>query len=136
MIGSLVISDKTFSHVQEMASTESSTGAMTDGNCQRAKHQVTTFVFLSAFMIHEHAGLIRLGWRAELTMTLPQSHACRSPSVSEICSSAAALQLAQGLLFHKDIRHWSTCPANSLPIILIRLSTIKTRKRGGHSVPC
>lgn len=36
-MGSLVISDKTFSHVHEMASTESNTGAMIEGNCNRAK---------------------------------------------------------------------------------------------------
>lgn len=36
-MGSLVISDRTFSQVQEMASTESSTGVMIEGNYRRGK---------------------------------------------------------------------------------------------------
>lgn len=37
MIGSLVISESTFSQVQEMASTESSTGVIIEGNYRRGK---------------------------------------------------------------------------------------------------
>lgn len=43
-MGSLVISERTFSHVQEMASTESNTGVMIEGNCsaeKAKKHQFT-----------------------------------------------------------------------------------------------
>lgn len=43
-MGSLVISERTFSHVQEMASTESNTGVMIEGNysAEKAKkHQFT-----------------------------------------------------------------------------------------------
>lgn len=75
------------------------------GKLQESKNKATSFGFLSTFMIHESTGLIRLGWRAGLTTTLPQSHPCRSPSVSEICTSAATLQLAQGLLRHSTLEY-------------------------------
>lgn len=38
-MGSLVISDRTFSQVQEMASTESSTGVTIEGNYRRRKQR-------------------------------------------------------------------------------------------------
>lgn len=38
-MGSLVISERTFSQVQEMASTESSTGVMIEGNYRRRKQR-------------------------------------------------------------------------------------------------
>lgn len=66
------------------------------------------------------------GWPDHDIATKPSLQT--SLSVSEICTSAAALQLAQGLLFHEDIQYWSTCPANSLTIILITLSTSKTQE--------
>lgn len=119
-MGSLVISDKTFSHVQEMASTESRTGTMTEGDCKTAKELRHHFCFSEHFhdpWVHRFDYTGVEGW----TTTLPQL--ARSPPASEMWTPAAGLQLAQGLLFHEDIPHWSSCPANSLPNILITLST-------------
>lgn len=113
-MGSLVISDRTFSQVQEMASTESSTGVMIEGNYRRGK-QINWFTAshhrrlcvkqqaslricsksLNRFMMDKlhtstdckMAGLT-LVVRSRLITTLPQHHPGLSLSEAQICTPA------------------------------------------------
>lgn len=60
-MGSLVISERTFSHVQEMASTESNTGVMIEGNCSAEKAKNISLLNISTKKWFP-AGYVQKSW--------------------------------------------------------------------------